>query len=751
MSSWSLSSNVGKRYVAVHTAISQDSCKRDHESGILEKIRSQTCCSVTIDSKNHLVAPAVSTDDYPVIQEDAHRRLSKEEQQAFELATEKERETARTIVSRLHVELGHSDPRGMIDSLRRKHADRLIIATATKVQLQCLWRLHPVAARVLHEPGTCLQVDQFEWKHPVLNLHVLGTIMVDVGSCAASVTIRRVIDTELWLGNVTGEIMLNTLLNHWIKYYGKPNVVRTDPDGAFRDQGFRRGLAAKSMRLDIDPGDASWKTGVLGKSLDTIKQSAIRVARRTPDSVTIQEIFDESTTAHNDSHRNRGFSPWQLLLGKTPTDKTACEDPDLAQCSFEVVDEAAKQSLRVKEDSCKAYIEEELSLRKRRKEVHQSRPWRHWAASEWCWYWGSGKHKGEWKVVFFSWAGTCVDSRTRNDRWRRSYDRCCLDHRGTSLVRCAVQHLRSLSESEKRLCSTADTEAISFQDLVRRLLHSTFLDLTTQTDAPDDAWEEEITGWDPRSTRDPSNISSFWRINLTQHHVWDPIWCHHVDLWELMITRNDTCSFSHILRQVNRFHLTFLLLRVNRKIQHRQCPRVAFCSSVLQIRWTVWNLRNVPEVTMMIILHFFPLIIMIWRWCQKIWKMGRVSSVEQGCLTCWTVLGLPEKRNIDRSTVRRTSAERCRQFVGHSHFFAGRRDDTTTCSNPDPETAFNVMVKRRRAEVKVSTLSAKQKRELVEEKDKELNTFVKYFVVEAASRQGISPSALMKMRWVVTF
>ena len=61
------------------------------------------------------------------------------------------------------------------------------------------------------------------------------------------------------------------------------------------------------------------------------------------------------------------------------------------------------------------------------------------------------------------------------------------------------------------------------------------------------------------------------------------------------------------------------------------------------------------------------------------------------------------------------------------------------------------MVKRRRAQVKVSTLSAEQKRELVERKDKELNTFVKNSVVEAASRQGISPSALMKMRWVVTF
>ena len=192
---------------------------RDHESGILKTNFSQTCCSVTTDSKNHLVAPAVSTDDFPVIQEDARRRLSKEEQQALDLVTVEERETARTIVSRLHVKLGHSDPRGMIDSLRRKHAHRLITAVAKK--FSCIAceesqrrRLRPVAARVLHEPGTCLQVDQFEWKHPVLNLHVLGTIMVDAGSRAASGTIHRVVDVEHGLGNVTSEIMLATLLNH---------------------------------------------------------------------------------------------------------------------------------------------------------------------------------------------------------------------------------------------------------------------------------------------------------------------------------------------------------------------------------------------------------------------------------------------------------------------------------------------------------------------------------------------------------
>ena len=91
--------------------------------------------------------------------------------------------------------------------------------------------------------------------------------MADAGGRAASVTIHRVMDVEHGLVNVTGEIMLATLLNHWVKYYGKPDIVRTDPEGAFRDRGFRRGLAAKSIRLDIDPGKRPGKQEFLGKPL----------------------------------------------------------------------------------------------------------------------------------------------------------------------------------------------------------------------------------------------------------------------------------------------------------------------------------------------------------------------------------------------------------------------------------------------------------------------------------------------------
>ena len=50
---------------------------------------------------------------------------------------------------------------------------------------------------------------------------------------------------------------------------------------------------------------------------------------------------------------------------------------------------------------------------------------------------------------------------------------------GTSLVRCAVQHLRSLSESEKKIERYRRHQKPSVsKTLVRRLPHSTFVDLT---------------------------------------------------------------------------------------------------------------------------------------------------------------------------------------------------------------------------------------------------------------------------------
>ena len=147
----------------------------------------------------------------------------------------------------------------------------------------------------------------------------------------------------------------------------------TDPERAFRNQGFRRGLAAKSIRLDIDPGDASRKTGKVGKTPDTIKKGIntcgleeLRTVSQFKKSLMSALLLTTTCIEFEDSLRGSC-----CCERHRQTSRSVCENPDLASCSVEVVDGAAKQRLRVKEESYKAYIEEELSLRKRHKEIHQ--------------------------------------------------------------------------------------------------------------------------------------------------------------------------------------------------------------------------------------------------------------------------------------------------------------------------------------------------------------------------------------------
>ena len=82
----------------------------------------------------------------------------------------------------------------------------------------------------------------------------------------------------------------------------------------------------------------------------------------------------------------------------------------------------------------------------------------------------------------------------------------------------------------------------------------------------------------------------------------------------------------------------------------------------------------------------------------------------------WLVIITKTKTQKDEPTTDAKSVEPSEKDVDNLLVTVSFSLDEETiqqiCSNPEAETAFNVMVKRRRTEVKVSTLSAEQKREL---------------------------------------
>ena len=213
----------------------------------------------------------------------------------------------------------------------------------------------------------------------VLSMHMLETIMVDDGGRAAAVTVHRVV------GKVTGKTCRIPCEINGSNTMGNQKLSERIQKELFEIKGFDVVLLPKVFDLTLILLTRPGKPDCLEKTLDTIKQAAIQVAQKTSDTVTTQKKTSMNALQFTMTlYKIRAFSPWQLLLEKTLSDKSNCENPDPAQCSVEVVNEAAKQRLRVKEESYKAYFEEELSLRKRGKEIHQAQPWWQWAASEWC-------------------------------------------------------------------------------------------------------------------------------------------------------------------------------------------------------------------------------------------------------------------------------------------------------------------------------------------------------------------------------
>ena len=130
-----------------------------------KQIGAQTCCSVRLTAKVTLVLQPcqqmINLSSNKMFIVDSVKKNS----EPWILLLRKNEKQPEPWCLDCTLNLAILTPRGKIDSLRRKHAHRLIIATAKKFSCSACEesqrrRLRPVAARVLHEPGKCLQVDQ---------------------------------------------------------------------------------------------------------------------------------------------------------------------------------------------------------------------------------------------------------------------------------------------------------------------------------------------------------------------------------------------------------------------------------------------------------------------------------------------------------------------------------------------------------------------------------------------------------------
>ena len=82
---------------------------------------------------------------------------------------------------------------------------------------------------------------------------------------------------------------------------------------------------------------------------------------------------------------------FQLLIGRSPPGLPLDGDKQLGEVSASLTSDG-RHRLHIQRECYRAYLDEEMSLQQKRREMHKSRPFRVWSSGEWCWFWRSRAH-----------------------------------------------------------------------------------------------------------------------------------------------------------------------------------------------------------------------------------------------------------------------------------------------------------------------------------------------------------------------
>ena len=231
---------------------------------------------------------------------------------------EKELKEKKELLRKLHVRCGHPSNRALQSMLRARGADPRLLKLALGLQCdECMEVRLPVPHRnvTLHGSETLWHTVQMDGAQVAVGdqvLHVL--IFVDEAS-------RFTVGWELYRcprgesRNPTTDEIIQALERAWVQYHGYPNVLRMDPEGAFRGTALGEWAASRGISLEPCPAEDHGQIGIVEATIRTIKDGVRTFLR--------DKVCDPfSAVIHDGSDRGLCASPmglWPLgEFGWTP-------------------------------------------------------------------------------------------------------------------------------------------------------------------------------------------------------------------------------------------------------------------------------------------------------------------------------------------------------------------------------------------------------------------------------------------------
>ena len=178
----------------------------------------------------------------------------------------------------------------------------------------------------------------------------------------------------------TSEEVAQVLSRGWFKYFGFPDEMLLDAEGAMRGWDFEVMCAQAGIKVRFVPPDAHYQIGKAERHGQAAKHIMKRLisqfAVTTADEM--QQVANMACFAKNTMARRSGASPCQWVYGRAPKVPTALlSEPDAIEAKQVISD--SERLRRIEEQRLQAmlqYLQFEHSEALRKAVLRKSRPWR---------------------------------------------------------------------------------------------------------------------------------------------------------------------------------------------------------------------------------------------------------------------------------------------------------------------------------------------------------------------------------------
>ena len=304
-------------------------CQKNHKKGSCDKGEAKHTAFYTPVFAKKVVDSFIEGEDWTEVAQEiflgtgdptvsfTERIEQPEEDYSGVAVTREEKEKILRHIQHIHSVTGHCSMQYLLDALKRRGVPTKVLDIAKRFQCpSCQERRRPdprlpSSLDMIHKKWQVVQTDVADWTHPDNLQKYKFVIFVDEGSRYRSGAV---------LANPRSapfpEIR-EAFESHWLQHFGKPEVLRVDPCGAWRSKNAEKYLEDNHIEIGEIPAEAHWKIGLVEASIRILKDMLSAMCREYP-SKPIKELFNKAIWAMNNRTVYNGFSPIQHAMGRSP-------------------------------------------------------------------------------------------------------------------------------------------------------------------------------------------------------------------------------------------------------------------------------------------------------------------------------------------------------------------------------------------------------------------------------------------------